>query len=262
VLKKMAALSSAFVIAAVVLPSPSPAPQPTLKTIVTVHSSQFCSVLRESLRPALAELLQNDRSIELGHSVFVAAGDRIKHGGVESPSDGLRTAPKLSPSSSDTILVESRQRQLAKAVEDNIEAVKTILSDKKRFAVVAPGDENTKLLSIESQLNAVVGEQETAVNIISGQVEGAELAALYNRDPSWGGADATHGVSPMEAMLAGHGQDGHALYDVWAAAEEASVPFYDPYEPFARALENDQHSIAESEVAASKSIVDAAGGCN
>lgn len=260
----MALLSIAFVIAAVVpsSPSPSPSPQPTIKTIVTVHSSQFCAVLGKWVRPALAELMQNDQSIELGHSVFVAAGDRIKHGGVESPSDGLRTAPKLSPSSGDTILVESRQRRLAKTIEDNIEAIETILSDKKRFAVVAAGDENTKLLSIESQLKAIVGEQRTAVNIISGQAEGAELAALYNRDPSWGGADATQGVSPVEAMLAGHGQDAQAQYDVWAAAQEASVPFYDPYEPFTRALENDQHSIAESEDAVSKSIMEAAGGCN
>ncbi|MBV8374807.1 MAG: hypothetical protein JO302_04795 [Candidatus Eremiobacteraeota bacterium] len=257
----MAPLSIAFVIAAAVLSSPSPSPQPTLKTIVTVHSSQFCSVLRELVRPALAALLQNDQSIKDGHSVFVAAGDRIKHGGIESPSDGLRTAPKVSPSSGDTILVESRLRRLAKTIEDNIAAIETILTDKKRFAVVAAG-ENTTLLSIASQLNAIVGEQRTAVNIISGQAEGAELAALYNRDPSWGGADATHGVSPVEAMAAGHGQDGHAQYDVWAASEEGSVPFYDPYEPFARTLEQDQHSIAQSEDAASKSITDAYGGCN
>jgi hypothetical protein len=260
----MAPLSITFVIAAVVLASPSPppsaSPQPTLKTIVTVHSSQFCTALRESVRPVLAALMQNDQSIKLGHTTLVAAGDRIKHGGVESPSDGLRTAPQLSPSSSDTVLVENQLRRLAKTIEDNIAAVETILSDKKRFAVVAAG-ENTALVSIESQLNAVAGEQRTAVNIISGQAEGAELAALYNRDPSWGGADATHGVSPLEAMSAAHGQ-GDARYDVWAASEKGSVPFYDPYELFARSLEKDQNSIAESEDAASKSIMEAAGGCS
>jgi hypothetical protein len=257
----MAPLSIASVIAAVVLSSPSPSPQPTLKTIVTVHSSQFCTVLRELVRPALAALMQNDQSIKLGDSVFVAAGDRIKHGGVESPSDGLRTAPKLSPSSGDTILVENRLRRVAKTIEDNIAAIEAILSDKKRFAVAA-ASENTTLLSIESQLNAIVGEQRTAVNVISGQAEGAEVVALYNRDPSWGGADATHGVSPLEAMAAGHGQDQHAQYDVWAASQEGTVPFYDPYEPFARSLEKDQLAIAGSEDAASKSILEAAGGCN
>jgi hypothetical protein len=257
----MAPLAIAFVVAAVVSSSPAPAPQPTLKTIVTVHSSQFCTALRESVRPALAALLQNDRSIELGHSVFVAAGDRIKHGGVEGPSDGLRAAPQVSPSAGDTVLVENRQRRLAKTIEDNIAAIEAILSDTKRFTVLSAG-ENTTLLSIKSQLNAIAGEQRIAVNIISGQAEGAELVALYNRDPSWSGANATQGVSPVEAMAAGHGQDGHAQYDVWAAAVEGSVPFYDPYAPFTRALENDQHSIAESEDAASKSVIEAAGGCN
>ena len=168
----------------------------------------------------------------------------------------------MSPSESDTIQVESRQRQLAGIIEVNIKAVAAILNDKKRFAGVAPGEESTKLTSIVTQLNDIVGEQRTAVNIISGQVENAEMTALYNRDPSWGGADATHGVSPVEAMAAGHGQDGHAIYDVWAAAQESTVPFYDPYEPFTRALAEDQHVLAASEDVVSKTILEAAGGCN
>jgi hypothetical protein len=259
----MVPLSLAFIIAAVVLSSPSasPSPQPTLKTIVTVHSSQFCTALREIVRPALAELMQNDLTIKQGHTTLVDAGDRIIHGGIESPSDGLRSAPKLSPNSSDTMQVESTLRRLANVIELNVAAIGMTLSDKKRFATLG-ADENSTLLSIVSQLNAIAGDQRTAVNIISGQAEGQELTGLYNRDPSWGGADATQGVSPVEAMAGLHGNDGHALYDIWQASQESSVPRYDPYGPFTRALEKDQQTIAESEGAVSKSVMDAAGGCN
>lgn len=264
----MAPLSIATVIAAVVLASPlpsgspSPSPQPALKTIVIVHSSQFCTALRESVLRPFAMIVHNDRSIELGRSEFAAAGDRIIHGGVEAPSDNLLGAPKLSPSSSDTFMVENRQRRLAATIEGNIEAIETTLSNKKGFAVVAAADEIAALSSFASQLIAIVVEQRTAVNLISGQVEGAELVNLYNREPSFGGADATHGVSPLEAMEAGYQYDERALYDVWQASQESSVPRYDPYAPFTRALVDDQHLIAESEDAASKSILQAARGCN
>lgn len=258
----MQPLSIASFLAAAVMASPSPAPQPTLKTIITVHSSAFCTVLGESVRPALAGLIRNDQLIDRGHTAYVDAGYRATHGAIDSPSVAqVIGPPETSQSPADAMMVENRQRQLAKTLADNIDAIDTILSDKKRFATVTASDDAAKLLSIRSQLNVIAAKQRTAVNIISGQVEDSVLATLYNRDPSWGGADATNGVSPLEAMKAGHGQDGAAIYNVWQAAVISTRPLYDPYEPFTRALGNDQTSIAEAEDAASKSIVEAAGGC-
>lgn len=258
----MQLLSVASFLAAVITASPSPSPQATLKTIVTVHSSQFCTALAESVRPALAGLVQNDQLIERGRSVFADAGYRATHGAIDSPSvAGVIGPPETSPSEGDTMLVESRQRLLAKKLEDNIETVETILSDKKRFSTVTASGESVKLSVLESQLNDVAVQQRTAVNLISGQVENSELVSLYNRDPSWGGADSTNGVSPLEAMKAGHGGEGDSIYNVWQAAQAASKPLYDPYELFTRALVNDQTSIAQAEDVASKSIVEAAVGC-
>lgn len=249
---------ASILLAAVVVPSP----QPTLKTIVTVHSSQFCSALGQLARPALAGLIGNDRLIERGRVAFVDAGYRATHGAIDSPSvAGVIGPPETSQSSGDAMMVENRQRQLAKTLEDGIETVETLLNDKKRFPTDVSNDEAARLSSIQSQLNAVAASQRMAVNLISGQVEGSELATLYNRDPSWGGADATHGVSPLEAMKAGHGFEGDAQYNVWQAAQETTTPLYDPYELFARALGSDQTLIGGAEDTASKSIVEAAGGC-
>lgn len=240
----------------------TPSPQPTLKTIVTVHSSQFCTVLGQVVRPALAGLIGNDRLIERGRAAFADAGYRATHGAIDSPSvAGVIGPPETSQSAGDAMMVENRQRQLAKSLEDNIASVETMLSDKKRLSTVTASDDSANLLAIESQLNAIVAEQRVAVNLISGQVENSELVSLYNRDPSWGGADATNAVSPLEAMKAGHGGEGDSIYNVWQAAQESSKPLYDPYELFTRALVGDQTLIGEAEDSASKSIVQAAGGC-
>lgn len=250
----------AFLVATVVA---SPSPQPTtLKTIVTVHSSQFCTALGKAVRPVLAGLILNDRLIERGRTAFADAGYRATHGAIDSPSVAeVIGPPATSQSQGDATIVEIRQRQLAKNLEDGVETIEAMLADKKRFAGITASDETAKLSAIDSQLNAIAAKQRTAVDLISGQVENSELVALYNRDPSWGGADATNGVSPLEAMKAGHGGEGDSIYNVWQAATISQRPFYDPYEPFTRALVSDETSISDAESAASKSIVEASGGC-
>jgi len=251
----------AFLLATVVA---SPSPQPTtLKTIITVHSSQFCTALGKSVRPVLAGLILNDRLIERGRTTFADAGYRATHGAIDSPSVAqVIGPPATSQSEGDSTMVEMHQRQLAKSLEDGVETIEALLADKKRFAGITATDETAKLSAIDLQLKAIAAKQRTAVDLISGQAENSELVALYNRDPSWGGADATNGVSPLEAMKAGHGGEGDAIYNVWQAATISQRPFYDPYEIFTKALVNDQTSISEVEDAASKSIVEAAAGCN
>jgi hypothetical protein len=256
----MLPLSVASILVAVTMASP--APQPTLKTIVIVHSSQFCTALEKTVRPALAGLMQNDKIIERGHLGFVDAGNRAKYASVPNQSgDQIIGPPAYSQTPADTVIIENRQRTLARSLEENVETVEAILADKTRLDAVAATDEKAKLAAIELQLNAIVTKQRTAVNIISGQVEGSELVDLYNQFPSWGGADATHGVSPLAAMQAGHGGDWRFIYDVWQAAEETRVPFYDPYDLFAKGLADEQTLIATDESAASQSIIEAAGGC-
>lgn len=251
----------ALLIAAVVT-SPSPEPT-TLKTIITVHSSQFCTALGKSVRPVLAGLILNDRLIERGRTTFADAGYRATHGAIDSPSVGqVIGPPATSQSQGDAMMVETRQRQLAKNLEDAVEAMEAMLTDKKRFAGVTSNEEAAKLSALDAQLTAVADRQRAAADLISGQVENSELVSLYNRDPSWGGADATNGVSPLEAMKAGHGGEGDSIYNVWQAATISQRPFYDPYEMFTRALVSDQTSIAQAEGAASKSIVEAAAGCD
>jgi hypothetical protein len=250
---------------AVVTVSPSPSPQPTtLKTIEYEHSVPFCTALRATVRPALAALLQNDRLIERGHAAFVTAGYNVTHGGIPDGGgfNGVVGPPQWEQSQPDTIIVQMQQRALAKSLEDNVDTVDTMLAGKKGFATVTAAVDKAKLLTITSQLDSVVAQQRTAVNIISGEVENSEMEALFNHAPSWGGADSVHGASVLEAMEAGHGRDQQFILNVWQADKETKVPFNDPYKLFAQGLAEDQSLIAESENVASKSIMDAAAECN
>lgn len=259
----------AFLLAAAVTASPSPqpslqpSPQPTLKTIEIEHSTAFCTALGMTVRPALAALLQNDKLIERGRTTFVDAGNRVKYGGIPNVSGNQILGPPVySPSQSDTLITQSRQRALAHTIEENTDAIDTMLTVKKGFDSVTAADEKAKLSAIGSQLYEVVAKQRTAVNIISGEVEDGEMVALFNHAPSWGGADAVHGVSPLEAMEAGHGRDAHYILNVWVADQETTkVPFFDPYAVFARGVGEDQSLIAADESVASKSIMDAAAAC-
>lgn len=249
---------------AVVTATASPSPEPTtLKTIEHERTTQFCTALGSTVRPALAALMQNDRLIERGRGAFVAAGYQVTHGGVPDGGgfNGVVGPPQWEQSDPDTIIVQMQQRALAKNLEDNVDAVDTMLAGKKPFTAVPSDEDRAKLMTIASQLNDVISEQRTAVNIVSGEVENSEMESLFNRDPSWGGANSVHGASVLEAMEAGHGHDYQFILNVWQAEKETKVPFYDPYKLFAQGLAEDQSWIADTESTVSKSIMEAAAEC-
>ena len=260
----------------------TPAPQPELKTIVTVHSSEFCTALVLAVRPALVGLMRNDQLIGLGRSTL-AAGDRdSKFGGTPQSSFNQQGAAKWTPNSGDIEMLDARQRQLAAAMQYNIETVETVLENPN--APSPGGDDKAKLASIKSQLRAIADQQRVATNIIAGNAGTAELAGLFNSsaatgiesdNPSVASTTAgLNGISPLGSRLttqnnvAGGPQRGKIETTEPIEAQQTSIaqsttsmPFYSPYEKLMRALEIDQRSIGRSEATLSKTIVDAAEGC-
>jgi hypothetical protein len=275
----------AFLLAATVTP---PTPQPALKTIITVHSSEFCTDLILAVRPALVGLMQNDRLIGLGRTTLMNGDRDFKFGGTAESSFNQRGAATWTQTSGDTVLLDNRQHQLAAAMADNVEMVKSALANPN--APAPSGEDKAKLASIESQLNAVLNKQRTAINIIAGNAETSELANMYNADSTTGAetdhpnepttAASLNGISALGArstsqdnVVAGPGATkgggGSAVVttepveasQAAIARAQASTPFYSPYENLVRALEIDQRSIRQSEEVASKAIVDAAIEC-
>jgi hypothetical protein len=256
----------------------SPSPQPALKTIITVHSSPFCSALTTAVKPALFGLMRNDQLIGLGRSALVTGGADAKYGGEPASSFNQQSAATWSTSSGDTTLLNSRQRQIAAALEHNIETIDTILANPKQFVTAPTGDEQATLAAIKSQLNAILNKQRTAESILGGTADSSDLAGLYNSPvfnslsdtTSTGTMDSLGSASPLSNRLAsqnnvvngpGRTTDPTAQMQVQIAHAEASKPLSSPYEKLARAVQVDQVLIEQSEDTASKTIVDAAAGC-
>lgn len=269
----------ALVLAAVVSP---PTPQPALKTIVTVHSSQFCTDLILAVKPALVGLMRNDQLIDLGRSALKRGDQDVKFGGTAESSFNQQGAAAWTVNEGDITFLNNRQRQLAAAMANNIEMVKAVLANPN--APSPSGDDKAKLAAIESQLNAILGEQRQAIDIIQGNADTADLAAAYNA-PSATGIESDNpnmsttpaglnGISPLDARLTsqhnlvgGPGKGKIATTDPTTQAQNAiaqaanSSVFNNPYGKLAQALQMDQTLIEKSEDAAAKAIVDAAIEC-
>lgn len=274
-----------LVLALIVSP---PTPQPELKTIVTVHSSQFCTALILAVRPALVGMMRNDQLIDLGRSAL-AAGDRdAKFGGQVESSFNQRGAAAWTPNSGVGVMLDNRQRQLAAAMAQNIETAQTLLANPN--APTPNGEDQAKLSAIKAQLTAILNQQRAAMNVIAGNADSSELAGVYNASSTTGietdnlnspttPADL-NGVSALNARLssqnnvvagpgAAKGGGGSAVETIEpfgqfqgsVSKSTMSMPFYSPYEKLVRVLVSEQASIDRSEETAAKTIVDAVQGC-
>lgn len=260
-------------------PPQSPLQQQPLKTIITVHSSEFCTALVLAVRPALVGLMRNDQLIGLGHSALVAGDRDIKFGGVVESSFDQRGAATWSASSGDLALLNNRQRELASAMQQNIEMVETVLANPN--APKPDGEDKAKYASITSQLDLILGEQRKATNIIAGNADTSDLASIYNAS-SITGVESDHpdlpsttaglnGTSALDSRLTsqhnivkfgpGATTDPTTASQVAINSAAASNTFNSPYEQLARALSVDQGLIKRTEDAASKAIIEAAEGC-
>lgn len=222
--------------------------------------------------------MRNDQLIDVGRSALMASGHDAKFGGTASSSYNQQSAATWNTSSADEEMLGARQREIASALQHNIETIDKILANLKAAATAPSGDEKTTLAAIESQLGAILDKQRTATNIIAGTADSADLASLYNsgvyngisEKTIEGTMDSLGSASPLTSRLAsqhnvvsgaGSTSDPTGTIRVQIAHAEASKPLSSPYDKIARAVQADQILIGQSESMASTTIVTAAAGC-
>lgn len=237
---------------AVVLQS-SPAP----KTIVTVRSTPFCTALREEVAPVLRGLMRNDALIALGRSADLKMNQETTYGGYLESSYNQQGAAHVVLSPGLSGLFVERQRNLATALERNVETLEAILADKRRFPENLAVEEQMTLASITSQLRVVVGDQRVAINIISGEAETEALDQLFSAGPSTGSASLGD-QSPLEAQEAAH--------DPSIRVQALSYPGYQSfgdsvYAKLAHAIGLDEKAIADSEIVVAETVLANAPAC-
>lgn len=254
-----------------------PSPQPAPKTIITVHSSEFCTYLVLAVRPALVGLMRNDQLIDLGRSALVAGDRDVKFGGAPVSSFNQQGAAHWTASEGDIMLLDARQRPLTAAIAQNMDMVETVLANPN--APKPNGDDEAKLAAIRAQLDLILREQREATNIIAGNAATSDLAGLYNASSSTGferdkaapitPADQS-GTSVLNARLASQNNviKGYGPTTDPTTASQARIngaagsnTFDSTYAKLVNALKGDQVVIGQSEQTAAHAIIEAVKGC-
>ena len=166
-------------------PSPSPAP---LKTITHVHSTPFCTALRENIGHAVAALITNKTVIGDGKSILLKmAKDQVSAG---QPGMVLDI---------DMVRVD----RVVGAMVKNLAATDAALNDLKRIPAVPKTDEERRLAAMRDQLRAVEKRQEFVLNVFSGMYESYSSNELMEKKDLMAGATGPDSAAPPD--LSEHG---------------------------------------------------------
>lgn len=270
-------LQTVFAVALIATDTAVPSPQPSIPTIIEVHSSPYCTALHQTVVPALVGLMRNDALIKVGLSAILRMDHDFKYGGEMVTSWNQQGAATHTQLPGKVQLFDDRLQQTASALQHNVTIIDAILANTDDKLKPRNADEQASLASIKAQLAKVAGQQKTAVNLINGTAESQELDEIFNNAiteaPSdaiaiqpWH-ADTLNGLSPLEAMLSkgvppmNIAGDPTLKIKAETAKAQASAPLRSPYEPFIEAVTDDQLLIGSYESMASKSIIAGAAGC-
>lgn len=270
-------LQTVLAVVLVAADTAAPAPQPSIPTIITVHSSPYCTALRKSIDPVLVGLMRDDALISIGQNAMRSMDHDFKYGGMLTSSWGTVGAASTQQAPGRVQNFDNRLHETSTALQHNIDVIETILANADTTLKPSNADEEASLASIKAQLTKIADQQKTAINLMNGTADTQELDEIFNyaiqEAPSdaiavqpWH-SDTLNGVSPLTAMLAkgspGTGVSGDPTLTVAMAKAkaQASAPLQSPYERLANALKDDQILIGSYENTAAKDIIAGAAGC-
>ena len=239
---------------------PAPAPTP-LKTITHLHSSPLCTGLRRAIGPAIGKVLQNDGYIARSRPMFQDY--------VQNSALGSKAGVDM-----DVMHMES----LIGPLVQNTQAIERYLDDPilKRKAA---SESDKQLIEMRKHLLAVLAQQKSALDLISGFVDTQQLGELqaagndYNnaingsdqksQNPN---AAATPGAAPTtapnEVLNAGLGttpSDPRSTDPRYKGTN--NVVGYNPLKAFDQQVGVYQQAIGASEDLAAKAVVAAVPQC-
>jgi hypothetical protein len=255
----------------------APSPEPTIPTIITVHSSPYCTALSKTISPALVGLMHNDALIEVGRSAMLSMDRDFKYGGLLVSSWGSTGPAAVEQMPGKVHLFDYRLQLTARALQHNVDVVDTILATGDNTLKPSNADEQASLASIKAQLGKIAGEQKAAINLLNGTAETQELDQIFNASTMEAPSDMVaiqpwhsntlNGVSPLTSMLSngqpamGVAGDPTLAVTMMKAKAQTSGSFPSPYAPLVQALTDEQFLIGAYEDTASKNIVAGSAGC-
>ena len=148
-------------------------PPPQIYHIVT---TALCARLHETVRPAVAMILQNDGTIAKGSPLFKRYGRAVFENGVASGVGG-DSINNVSPATSMTL---QQMSYLVSPIARNLIAAQTLLDDEKLLAPTGNPADNATLEQIKKQLLETVAFQSASLDLINGFVQTQQMGELQH----------------------------------------------------------------------------------
>lgn len=147
--------------------APSGTPPPQIYRIVT---TALCSRLHETVRPAVAMVLQNDQKIAKSPPLFA----RYRRAMLDTGSDSINV------STPETDMTLQQMSYLVSPTARNLISAQTLLDDPKLTSPTGNSADDATLALIRKQLLETVAFQSAALDIINGFVQTQQLGELQH----------------------------------------------------------------------------------
>jgi hypothetical protein len=255
--------------------SANPAPQRTAPPeIYHVVTTPFCAKLHERVRPAVAMILENDKTIAKSPPMF----NRYARGAFNAQekaagnfSNGAPAPDSIYARSPETSMALQQMSYLVSPIAQNIiTAQKLLTAADMTESTGNPGDDK-KLQQIKNQLLETIAYQNASLDLINGFVTTQQMGELQHAGEEYINALNQTDISatkPLVRLTPGPLQDPNAPgiqqspYSVDLAAIPGLAVGYNPLTRIVDGLHWVQAETAKREDAAGSSITNALSECN
>ncbi|MBV8284262.1 MAG: hypothetical protein JO175_06400 [Candidatus Eremiobacteraeota bacterium] len=161
-------------------PAPARTPPPQIEHIVT---TAFCARLHDRVRPAVAMILQNDRSIAKSKPLFKKYARGVL--GAQDPasaqySNGAPPPDSVYATSPETNMALQQMSYLVSPIAQNVLAAEKLLTDDEYLKPTGNPDGDKKLAQIKDQLLQTIAFQSASLDLINGWVTTQQMGQLQH----------------------------------------------------------------------------------
>jgi hypothetical protein len=161
--------------------SVSGTPPPQIYHIVT---TALCARLHETVRPAVAMVLENDRTIAKSPALF----NRYARAAFENGTASGTAGDSINNESPGTTMALQQMSYLVLPTAHNLIAAQTLLDDDKFLAPTGNADADATLVQIKKQLLETIALQSASLDLINGFVQTQQMGEIQHAGEEYLGA--------------------------------------------------------------------------
>ena len=244
-------------------------PPPQIYHIVT---TALCARLHETVRPAVAMILENDQKVQKAPPLF----KRYQRGTVSAldtavnpnGSGGAGTSDSIYNQSPETSMSLQQMSYLVLPIARNIITAETLLDDAKLVAPTGNPDDDATLAKVKQQLLETIAFQNSELDIINGFVQTLQMGELQHAGEEYlGQISGSDLSSPIIKPTPNQFQDPNTPgipqnpYNLDVTAIPGLVLGYNPLTKVMQGLQWLQVETGKREDAAGKTITTALSTC-